>query len=279
MITVMMGQVVDFFDRDFRELYAISEKLDLFKEFHISPPATKATATLRSKVGPKRPPLPATTSRFQVSLGDTLRPDIKVPAHKLYNPIYSLVVGDMPRPTGSLQERGSKRRSVRGQVPENMEAAEPQETSSEKMDRVNALLSEVPTQPNNTPNRATPEKKGLATWKKKFSRGKSSSKISINSLAGSTCPSPTPAKTDEDEDSFEVIVLSPPKSRGKKPSTAGRRTESKQTISTSQDNESQSFWNISEFKLCMFSFLVFFINNVFPTGLKSRQRRKGCKVS
>ncbi|CAG12516.1 unnamed protein product, partial [Tetraodon nigroviridis] len=37
MITVMTGQVVDFFDRDFRELYAISEKLDLFKEFHISP--------------------------------------------------------------------------------------------------------------------------------------------------------------------------------------------------------------------------------------------------
>lgn len=273
----MMGQVVDFFDRDFRELYAISEKLDLYKEFHISPPATKVTPTLRSKVGPKRPPLPATTSRFQVSLGDTLHPDIKVPAHKLYNPIYSLVVGDMPRPTGSLQERESKRRSVRAQAPGTMGAAELQETSSEKMDRINALLSEVPTEANNTPTRATPEKKGWTTWKKRFSRGKSSSKISINSLAGSTCPSPTPAKTDEDEDSFEVVVLSPPRSRGKKASTAGRRTESKQTISTSQDNESQSLWKMFEFKLSFFFFN--FINNVFPTGLKSRQRRKGCKVS
>lgn len=250
----MMGQVVDFFDRDFRELYAISEKLDLYKEFHISPPDTKVSATLRSKVGPKRPPLPATTSRFQVSLGDTLRPDIKVPAHKFYNPIYSLVVGDLPRPSGSLQEHGSKRRSVRGQAPGNTEAAEPQEASRENMDRINALVSEAPTEPNNTLNRVTPEKKSWATWKKKLSKGKSSSKGSTNCLAGSACPSPTPAKTDEDEDSVEVTVLSPPKSRGKKKTTAGRRTESKQTVSTSQDNESQSFWNIFEFKLYMFFF-------------------------
>lgn len=241
MITVMMGQVVDFFDRDFRELYAISEKLDLYKEFHIRPPAANVTATVRSKVGPKRPPLPATTSRFQVSLGDTLRPDIKVPAHKFYNPIYSLVVGDLPRPTGSLQERGSKRRSVQGQVPGNMEAAELQQVSSEKMDRLNALLSEVPNEPTDTSKRVTPEKKGWTTWKKKFSKGKSSSRTSINSLAGSTCPSPTSAKMDEDEDSFEVTVLSPPKSKAKKPSTAGQKTESKQAINTCQDNESQSF--------------------------------------
>ncbi|TNM85362.1 hypothetical protein fugu_007633 [Takifugu bimaculatus] len=165
MITVMTGQVVDFFDRDFRELYAISEKLDLYKEFHVSPPAANVTATLRSKVGPKRPSMPATTSRFQVSLGDTLRPGIQVPAHKFYNPIYSLVVGDIPRPAGSLQELGSKRKSVRG----DMAAAAPQQTSSDKMDRLNAFLSddpaeslspqylsEVPTEPNSTPNKDTP---------------------------------------------------------------------------------------------------------------------------
>lgn len=258
MITVMMGQVVDFFDRDFRELYAISEKLDLYKEFHVSPPATKVTVTPRSKVGPKRPPLPATTSRFQVSLGDTLRPDIKVPAHKLYNPIYSLVVGDMPRPTGSLQEHGSKRRSVQGESPGNMEPAELQQANSEKIDRLNALFSEVSTEPNNTPHKVTPEKKGWATWRKKFSKRKSSSKISINSLTGSTCPSPTPAKTDEDEDSFEVIVVSPPKSRDKKLSTA-QRTESKQTINTGQDNESKSFWYIFELKLYVLFFLLLLI--------------------
>lgn len=244
MITVMTGQVVDFFDRDFRELYAISEKLDLYKEFHVSPPAANVTATLRSKVGPKRPSLPATTSRFQVSLGDTLRPGIQVPAHKFYNPIYSLVVGDIPRPTGSLQELGSKRKSIRGDVA----AAVPQQTSSDKMDRLNAFLSddpaeslsEVPTEPNSTPNKATPEKKGWANWKKKFSKRKSASKNSLNSLVGSVCPVPAAVKTDEEEDSFEVLVLSPSKSGGKKLSTAGRRTETKQTISTNQENESKS---------------------------------------
>lgn len=249
MITVMTGQMVDFFDRDFRELYAISEKLDLYKEFHVSPPAANVTATLRSKVGPKRPSLPATTSRFQVSLGDTLRPEIQVPAHKFYNPIYSLVVGDIPRPTGSLQELGSKRKSVRGHV----EAAVPQQTGSDKMDRLNAFLSEdpaenlspwysseVPSEPNSTPNEATPEKKGWTTWKKLFSRRKSASKNSLNSLAGSAYPMPEPANADEEEDSFEVLVLSPSKSKGKKLSAAGRRTESKQTISTSQDNQSKS---------------------------------------
>lgn len=243
MITVMTGQVVDFFDRDFRELYAISEKLDLYKEFHLSRPSANVTATLRSKVGPKRPPLPATTSRFQVSLGDTLRPGaIQVPAHKLYNPIYSLVVGDMPHPTGSFQERGSKRKSVRGEALGNVEAAELQQARSEKMDRLNAFLSEVAAEPNSTPNRATPGKKGWTTWKKKFWKKKSSSKISINSLEDSACPSPTLAKTDEDEDedSCEVQVLSPPKSRGNRLLTEGRRTESKQTISTGQDNESKS---------------------------------------
>uniref|UniRef100_A0A8D0D539 Family with sequence similarity 83 member Fb n=1 Tax=Sander lucioperca TaxID=283035 RepID=A0A8D0D539_SANLU len=109
MITVMTGQVVDFFDQDFRELYAISEKLDLYKEFHVSPPAT---ATIRSKVGPKRPSITATTSRFQVSLGDSRNAHIQVPAHKYHNPKYSLVFGDIPRPTGSLQEPGPKRGST-----------------------------------------------------------------------------------------------------------------------------------------------------------------------
>lgn len=241
MMTVMTGQVVDFFDRDFRELYAISEKLDLYKEFHISRPAANVAATLRSKAGPKRPPLPATTSRFQVSLGDTLRPGaIQVPAHKLYNPIYSLVVGDMPHPPGSLPESVSKRETERGEALGNVEAAEAQQARGDKMDWLNALPSGDGAEPSSTPDRATAGKKGWTTWKKKFWKRKSSSKVSINSLEGSACPSLTLAKTDEDEDSCEVQVLSPPKSRGSKLLTAGRRTESKQTIGTSRDNESKS---------------------------------------
>lgn len=241
MITVMTGQVVDFFDRDFRELYAISEKLDLYKEFHVSPPATNTTATIRSKVGPKRPPLPATTSRFQVSLGDSRKADIQVPAHKYYNPKYSLVFGDVPRPTGSLQEPGTKRVSTLAEVPEEMDPGRPRVTSSEKMDRLSPLPSEAPSEIFKKPNAVKQDKKERWPWKLKSSRGKSSSKLSVNSLAGSTCPSPTETnRTDENEDSFEVIVKSPPKWSSKKLSKLGRKTDSEQAVNTAQDNESKS---------------------------------------
>lgn len=241
MITVMTGQVVDLFDRDFRELFAISEKLDLYKEFHIGPPATNTTATIRSKVGPKRPPLPATTSRFQVSLGDSRKADIQVPAHKYYNPKYLLAFGDVPRPTGSLQERGPKRGSVLAETPEELDPERPRLASSEKMDRLSPLPTEAPSEIFKTPNRAPQDKKGWLTFKRKFLRGKSSSKLSIDSLAGSRCPSPTaPSPTDENEDSFDVIVKSPSKPRGKKPSTLGRRTVSEQVVNTAHDNESKS---------------------------------------
>ncbi|XP_044044868.1 protein FAM83F-like [Siniperca chuatsi] len=239
MITVMTGQVVDFFDRDFRELYAISEKMNLYKEFHVSMPATNVTATIRSKAEPKRPPLPATTSRFQVSLGDSRKGGIQVPAHKYYNPKYSLVFGDAPHPTRSLQEPGPKRGSTLSKVPEEMDPARPLVTSSEKMDRLSPLPSEAPSGSFERHNGITQDKKGRLTWKQKFSRGKSSSKHSVNSLAGSTCPSPTETnRTDENEDNFEVIVKSPSKGRSKKPSKLGRRTDSEQTVNTAHDNES-----------------------------------------
>lgn len=240
MITVMTGQVVDFFDRDFRELYAVSEKLDLYKEFHVSPPATNTTATIRSRAGSKRPPLPATTSRFQVSLGDSRKPDIQVPAHKYYNPKYSLVFGDSPRPTGSLQERGPKRTSTLAEAPEETDPGRPRLASSEKMDRQGVLPSEVPSDSFKRPNGETPDRKGWLNWKRKFSRGKASSKVSVDSLAGSSCPSPTQTnRTDENEDTFEVVVKTPSKLRGRK-SKLGRKTDSEQTVSTAHDNESKS---------------------------------------
>ncbi|XP_042278471.1 protein FAM83F-like [Thunnus maccoyii] len=238
MITVMTGQVVDFFDRDFRELYAISEKMDLYKEFHVSPPA-KVTATIRSKTGPKRPPLPATTSRFQVSLGDSRKADIQVPAHKYYNPKYSLAFGDTPRPTGSLQQPGPKRGSVLAEVPEDMDPGRPRVTSSEKMDRPNLLPSEAPSEIFKRPNGVTQEKKQSHTRKQKFFRGKSSSKLPVNNPVGSMSPSPTETNPiDENEDNFEVIVKSPSKRKNKKPSKLGQRTDSGQTVTSAQDNES-----------------------------------------
>ncbi|XP_031734601.1 protein FAM83F-like [Anarrhichthys ocellatus] len=209
MITVMTGQVVDFFDRDFRELYAVSEKLDLYKEFHFSPPA--ANVAIRSKVGTIRPPLPATTSRFQVSLGDSRKADIQVPAHKYYNPKYSLVFGDTPRPT----EPGPTGGSALAEVAEEMDPGEPPVATSEKVD-----------------------KKGRAGWRQRFSRRKLSSKEILDNLGtGSVQPSPGETnRTDENEDNFEVIVKSPPKRRTMK-TKLGQRTDSEQTINTAQDNE------------------------------------------
>ncbi|XP_070773957.1 protein FAM83F [Enoplosus armatus] len=237
MITVLTGQVVDFFDLDFRELYAISEKMDLYKEFNVSPPATNLTATIRSKVGPKRPPLPATTSRFQVSLGDSPKADIQVPAHKYYNPKYSLAFGDAPRPTGSLQAPGPKRGSILAEVLEDMDPGRPRVTSSERMDRLSALPSDVPSEIFKKPNGVTQEKKGLFNWG--FSKRKSPRKLSDNSLADSMCPSPTePKRTDENEDNFEVFVKSPPRWSSTKLSKLGRKTDSQQTVNTAQDNQS-----------------------------------------
>uniref|UniRef100_A0AAY4ECX6 Scaffolding anchor of CK1 domain-containing protein n=1 Tax=Denticeps clupeoides TaxID=299321 RepID=A0AAY4ECX6_9TELE len=67
-VTVMSGQVVEFFDHDFRELYAISDELNLYKEFHVAKPINVTLS--KTSVGPKRPSVSVSTSRFQVALGD-----------------------------------------------------------------------------------------------------------------------------------------------------------------------------------------------------------------
>lgn len=234
MITVMTGQVVDFFDRDFRELYAISEKLNLYKELHVSPPAENKTTTVSSKVGPKRPALPATTSRFQVSLGDSQNANIKVPAHKYYNPKYALAFGDAPNPARSLQESGTKRDTAAVGVAGDMEPGRPRLTSSEKMEQKSPLPSEVPSESSKRPNGVT-DKKGRLTWKARFSRRKSSNKLSVRNDI-----SPPVTETDQTgdiEDNFEVIVISPSK-RNKTLSKQDVRMGSQQTVNT--DNASKS---------------------------------------
>lgn len=233
MITVMTGQVVDYFDRDFRELYAISDKLDLYKEFHVSPPTDK-TATLRSKAGPKRPPLPATTSRFQVSLGDSRKGIIQVPAHKYYNPKYFLAFGDPPNPTGPPQESGAMKESVLAEVPEGTVMA-----SSEQLDRLSPLPTEDPKEIFKKPNGDIQDKRPRPTLRQRLFKGKSSSKLSIDSEASS--PSVTDTnRIDESEESVEVTVRAPTKRKSKKSSKMGQRTESTQTFNTAQDNESKS---------------------------------------
>ncbi|CAB1426300.1 unnamed protein product [Pleuronectes platessa] len=224
MITVMTGQVVDFFDQDFRELYAISEKMDLYKEFHVSPPAAGATGTLPSKAGTKRPPLPATTSRFQVTLGDSRNDKIEVPAHKYYNPKYSLAMGDPIRPAVSLQDPRTKRGTIKCKSPEELEQ-ETGVTGSERLDRLSPFPAEAPSEI----FKGSKAQDRKNTWRSLFK--KSSRKLPDNS----PCPSPTEtSQTDETQDDVKVIVKRPSKWRGKKV----QRTESQQTVNSTQDTES-----------------------------------------
>lgn len=186
MITVMSGQVVDVFDRDFRELYAVSEKLNLYKEFHVDPPANMTAAATPTKLEPKRPFAAGTTSRFQVSLGDSPKADIQVPAHKYHNPKYLLVTGGLPRPSGSLQELTPQ---VRQSILEDVSG----ETNLQLMDRLSPLLSE---ESGNESRSASPEK-GRWSFKKKL-LGKTLSRPSVSSQASGTGPAPTtPAPTGE----------------------------------------------------------------------------------
>ncbi|KAJ8406656.1 hypothetical protein AAFF_G00295720 [Aldrovandia affinis] len=70
MIAVMTGQVVDFFDRDFREMYAVSESVDLYKELHVVKPRAATPVPKPVPAAPRAEPkaIPsafASTSRFQ----------------------------------------------------------------------------------------------------------------------------------------------------------------------------------------------------------------------
>lgn len=106
LITVISGQIVDDFDLNFREIYAISEELNLYKEFSISKTGTQAPSRINVPTMPSRLTMPA-TSRFQVSLGDA--GTLKVPAHKYHNPKYLLALGAIPdNPTTTIQEMVDK---------------------------------------------------------------------------------------------------------------------------------------------------------------------------
>ncbi|XP_024115021.1 protein FAM83F isoform X2 [Oryzias melastigma] len=224
MITVMTGQVVDSFDRDFRELYAVSEKLDLYKEFHISQPDNTRTATVRSKLEPKRPPLPATTSRFQVSLGDSQNTNIQVPAHKYYNPKYSLLLESPLRPTMSLQELGPKINSLHPVISEDMDEGRPRVTSSVRVNTTSPVSEAELSESLPKAKQNAPEKSWKATWKRKTRK---------NSVK--TPPSTGISATDETEDSLEINV---PRSKASRKLSKLEKKASLQTVNTAQDNES-----------------------------------------
>ncbi|XP_028829145.1 protein FAM83F isoform X2 [Denticeps clupeoides] len=132
-VTVMSGQVVEFFDHDFRELYAISDELNLYKEFHVAKPINVTLS--KTSVGPKRPSVSVSTSRFQVALGDARQGEVRVPAHKYYNPKYLLALGNLPGPSsGSNQDVSSNEKSFTLQRMLQDQAREQIQGSTETLD-------------------------------------------------------------------------------------------------------------------------------------------------
>lgn len=250
-ITVLSGQVVDFFDNDFRELYAISENLDLYKEFHISRPAVPlppTRVTTATAAGPKRPLIPATTSRFQVSLGedpkDETQADLKVPAHKYYNPKYQLAFGDSAGLVGgSLQDLRatgvpgvsniSPIRDGDGGLP--MSDSNQSEVGSEHLDKVGPLASPANHKP------ATNTKKGRNSLKNFFRSRTNSQEEGGTFTPGSSPTSKLPNGTAALRDgSFEDLteVFAPPKGKNKRSSklAAGLKSQSLMTINTMEEN-------------------------------------------
>lgn len=243
-VTVMSGQTVDFFDTDFRELYAVSEHVDLYMEFNISkPPApapvpAPAPAPIFKPVEPIRP-LPVSTSRFQVSVNDSRQVDLKVPAHKYHNPKYSLVFGNSRGLTGSLQDLSTTKDSlVQNLRPSKDEDVSPESLSSpaeEEEEEGKGGLKK------NTSLRA----KKLSSIKH-FLKGRATNHITETIEEGVATPqSPTsPCKapvesngvagSELDDTSETLEKLSPLKSRSKKPSKMIQRSLSLQTLNMAE---------------------------------------------
>ncbi|XP_076147568.1 protein FAM83F-like [Alosa pseudoharengus] len=228
MITVMSGQVVDFFDNDFRELYAISEKMDLYKEFHISRPVALPN---RTPSVAKRPPA---TSRFQVSLGDAkgvTEGEMKVPAHKYYNPKYQLA---FPGPTASLQDvpvwRGLSSQGLGGaaEAPEDRQSVQ---ASSERLDK----LGPLPSSPTGKPA-GNKKKSSLKNFFKRSNSQKDGTGSNPSSPTGGDMPN---GKVDSSED-LSPEVSGAFKGKNKKLSKMGTKSQSLMTIDTSDENGSKS---------------------------------------
>lgn len=204
-ITVMSGQVVDFFDNDFREMYAVSENVDLYKEFHITKPPMPAP--VRKVVVPK--PLLMSTSRFQVSLGDSRgQADQRVPAHKYHNPKYSLVVGNSLGLTGSLQDLSTLRDSLGGGLQRNglSTLLHAKGGSSVELDKVTAKSPSSPVEDEEDGKGGSPKRQALGGKKQRSSfrlflkgRGSNHNSETIEedgatpSNPSSTRPNPSPS--------------------------------------------------------------------------------------
>lgn len=253
-ITVMSGQIVDFFDSDFRELYAVSEHVDLYKEFNITKPPLP-TPIRKPKVEQIRPP-PVSMSRFQVSVGDSKQIDLKVPAHKYHNPKYSLVFGSSLGLTGSLQDLSSPKDSLVGGLNQknglHNSFLHTRKDSKEKVDRSLLRSPGSPAEEDDEDAKGGQKKNQGPGVKKRSSfrhflkgRGANQSTETIEEgVVTPQSPSPTCKVSEtngvagnELEDSFEIIEKPGPlKSKPKKPSKLIQRSMSLQTINTGDED-------------------------------------------
>lgn len=251
-ITVMTGQVVDFFDTDFREMYAVSEQVDLYKEFNITKPPMPVPVRKPAEQ-PQLRPVP--TSRFQVSIGDSRQGDLKVPAHKYHNPKYSLVVGNSLGRTCSLQDLSIQKDSSgnglnqRNGLQKKLPLANG--GSNEKLDRV---CPQSPTSPVVEEDEEEGKKPQVVSGKKQrssfrlFLKGRGTNQTTEATVEGTVTPqNPSPTRkvsetnsveTDELEDTFEIIEKpSIMKFMNKKPAKLAQRSMSLQTINTGDDDD------------------------------------------
>lgn len=250
MITVMTGQIVDVFDSDFRELYAISEHVDLYKEFNITKPPLPAPVR-KPKVEPARA-LPVSTSRFQVSVGESRQIDLKVPAHKYHNPKYSLVFGNSVGLTGSLQDLSTTNNSMISGLNQR-NGLQNHRTSRDSMDGVSPQSTAPPSEEDDEDGKGGGKKNKIPGSKKQrssfrhFLKGRGGNHGTETILEDVvTPPNPTlvtkvsetnDVTASEMEDSFEIIEKPAPlKNKTKKPSKVIQRSMSLQTISPGEED-------------------------------------------
>lgn len=234
----MSGQIVDFFDRDFRELYAMSREIKLFKEFSVSKPS-KAPST-RVTI-PTRPTLPV-TSRFQVSLGE--RGTLKVPAHKYYNPKYELAIGGLPEDTTRQDLINKMEESIK------MFGAE-----GNPVDEDNEMETFTPQSSLNsrkgTKLICLPSKKKLFTIKSRKSKRKGDENEGGKEGEGESGPSTTTKLTSTIED----IAESPEEPTAESQTSEKTKSKKKKKITSSQ-SEDQGMFNrlmISDVLYILFS--------------------------
>ncbi|KAL0197870.1 hypothetical protein M9458_006410, partial [Cirrhinus mrigala] len=248
-ITVMSGQVVDFFDNDFRELYAVSDKVDLYREFHISKPALPVPV-LKTPVEPNKLTVPVSTSRFQISVGDTKQADLKdltklrdYVDHASVNNMEKLTYtnGDSVHPQSPTSPDGTEDGKSDGKKP-SLFGSKKQRSSFRHFlkGRANNQSPDTLTSHQNTDAKQISHKDSKITNNSKETSWKPNHINEQEDTSKHITPAPRKiSETDsagESEDTFEFIQ-NPPQVKFKvKKNKMGQRSVSLQTIATDGDD-------------------------------------------